>query len=513
MDDLKVFAKNDGQLHSLLSTIEMFSNDVGLSLGLDKCAKLTVCRGKATRTNNLVVSSDVNIHGLEVGETYKYLGFCESEGIDHIASKQYIVTEYSRRLSLIWKSFLTGPRKVRATNSFCVPLLTYGFGIVPWTVKEIEQFDVSSRRIMSSCSSHHPRSAVERLYLPRMDGGRGLVNVQNLYYRKLATLAHHLSSSSDCLVQLCCQLDGLLPPRVSILSRANAYCSSLEVASNWLAWPPCEIKKSLRDKQLSLLTESLSVKPLHGKYFSLLQSDGIDKRRSVCWLNQHLHSESESTVIAIQDQVLNTRVYESKIMKKMIPSILCRVCGQGEETILHLLSACSVQACTSYVYRHNLVARAVHWHLCKHFSLPLVANSWFTHNPLPTCENAVVKLLWDFHLHSTSHHVSNRPDIVLFAFQQKKIYFLEVSCPGDVNVVLKEEEKIRKYLPLASDFHLMYDMAVEVVPIVFGHTGVVSKKCVKYLQKIPGYCESLFTTLQKATILGTIHILRSLQIN
>ena len=59
----------------------------------------------------------------------------------------------------------------------------------------------------------------------------------------------------------------------------------------------------------------------------------------------------------------------------------------------------------------------------------------------------------------------------------------------------------------------MYHMAVEVIPVVFGHTGVVSINCVKYLKKIPGYCESLFTTLQKATILGTIHTLQSIQIN
>jgi len=29
----------------------------------------------------------------------KYLGFCESEGIDHAASKQYLITEYSRRMT------------------------------------------------------------------------------------------------------------------------------------------------------------------------------------------------------------------------------------------------------------------------------------------------------------------------------------------------------------------------------------------------------------------------------
>ena len=56
--------------------------------------------------------------------------------------------------------------KVKATNSFCVPVLTYGFCIVWWTVKEIEQFDVLTRRVLFTTCSHHPRSVVERLYLP-----------------------------------------------------------------------------------------------------------------------------------------------------------------------------------------------------------------------------------------------------------------------------------------------------------------------------------------------------------
>lgn len=53
----------------------MFSSDVGLSFGLDKCARLTISRGKIVKTDNLTVSPDVSNCGLTVGETYKHLGF------------------------------------------------------------------------------------------------------------------------------------------------------------------------------------------------------------------------------------------------------------------------------------------------------------------------------------------------------------------------------------------------------------------------------------------------------
>ena len=104
---------------------------------------------------------------------------------------------------------------------------------------------------------------------------------------------------------------------------------------------------------------------------SLLESHDVHRSKSTQWLRQHLHSESESTIFAIQDQVIATRVYEAKVMMKSVPSVMCRVCGQAEETILHLMAACPRLATSAYLYRYNLVASAIHWHLSKVFSLPL----------------------------------------------------------------------------------------------------------------------------------------------
>ena len=166
MDDLKLFAKSESQLEVLLRTVHMFSDDVGLSFGLDKCAKLLVTRGRVVPSDSMSLSRDISIRELNVGECYKYLGFFESEGLDCAGSKQKILEMYKRRLSLIWKSYLSGPRKVRATNSFCVPVLTYGFGIIPWTKQEITQMDIQTRKLLTATCNHHPRSAIERLYLP-----------------------------------------------------------------------------------------------------------------------------------------------------------------------------------------------------------------------------------------------------------------------------------------------------------------------------------------------------------
>ena len=213
-----------------------------------------------------------------------------------------------------------------------------------------------------------------------------------------------------------------------------------------------------------------------------------------------------STIFAIQDQVIATRVYEAKVMMKSVPSVMCRVCGQAEETILHLMAACPRLATSVYLHCHNLVASVIHWHLSKVFSLPHI-----NHHPLPVVENSPAKVLWDFSLTSENHHLSNHPDIVVFLLCKKKtILFVEVSYPGDINMLSKEKEKLTKYRPLAHDFRIMYKMPVDIIPVVIGHSGVMSAQCQEYLEHLPEFSNNILSHLRKAALLGTIHTLHTL---
>jgi len=167
------------------------------------------------------------------------------------------------------------------------------------------------KKILTKNNSHYLYSSVEHLYLPRSEADHGLITIENLFYRKLVLMAWHLSCSTDCLVQLCSDLDQSLPPRISIHSRAKSYCSSLSVSSEFELYLVSNLKRTIHEKQVNSLVESLTVKLLHGKFFSSLRSPEIDKYGSLRWLQQHLHSEFDLTILAIQDQVLPTRVYKA----------------------------------------------------------------------------------------------------------------------------------------------------------------------------------------------------------
>ena len=142
----------------------------------------------------------------------------------------------------------------------------------------VAQIDNQSRKLLTAMCNHHPYSAVERLYLPQGHGGLGLVNVENLYCRRLVALACHLCCSTDVFVQLCRELDESLPPRKSVISQAMEYYHFLTVPFDYTGCDSmCAV---LCGQQLHSLTTFLLEKPLHGCSYSFVNMNDVDKQSS-----------------------------------------------------------------------------------------------------------------------------------------------------------------------------------------------------------------------------------------
>jgi hypothetical protein len=68
----------------------------------------------------------------------------------------------------------------------------------------------------------------------------------------------------------------------------------------------------------------------------------VDNEQSYRWLKfGDLKEETESTVVAAQDQAVNTNYFENKILKEAIDS-KCQLCKQQAEIIDRLTSECSI---------------------------------------------------------------------------------------------------------------------------------------------------------------------------
>jgi len=58
-----------------------------------------------------------------------------------------------------------------------VAIFKYGAGILSWRVHELNSLDRKTRKIMTMHGAFHPKSDVDRLYLTRREGGRGLISM------------------------------------------------------------------------------------------------------------------------------------------------------------------------------------------------------------------------------------------------------------------------------------------------------------------------------------------------
>jgi len=83
---------------------------------------------------------------------------------------------------------------------------------------------------------------------------------------------------------------------------------------------------------------------------------------------------------------------------------------------------------------------------------------------------------------------------------------IDVAILGDRNVIKKEAEKILKYKDLTIEIERLWNVKTEVIPVIIGATGNISKSFSKYVSNITGKHE--VEELQKTAILGTAHILR-----
>ena len=100
-------------------------------------------------------------------------------------------------------------------------------------------------------------------------------------------------------------------------------------------------------------------KVIHGQYIRNIDRQFISEEYTFLWLSKgELKAETESDIVAAQDQALQTKYYATKILNTETVS-KCRLCQQFDEAIDHTVSACSILAKEQYMKRHDRVCVCV----------------------------------------------------------------------------------------------------------------------------------------------------------
>ena len=99
-DDPKLFAKSKKQIDSLVQTVHIFSENIGMQLEIKTCGVLIMDRGKDIKTDDIRLPDGQDMKDIdETGNTY--LGILETDKINEKEMKRKFSKEYLQRLRLV----------------------------------------------------------------------------------------------------------------------------------------------------------------------------------------------------------------------------------------------------------------------------------------------------------------------------------------------------------------------------------------------------------------------------
>ena len=170
----------------------MFSKDIRMEFGLDKCATIHIKHGKIENSECVK-----NIPLLSPNESYKYLGIAQNDTILHNQMKNKTKKEYFQRINAILKTEINAKNTTDAIKTYAMPILRYGFGVIRWTKNELRAIDTKTRKTLTKHGFHHPKSNTHRLYLSRKYGGRGLIGATDCHQQECSALANYLNTARE----------------------------------------------------------------------------------------------------------------------------------------------------------------------------------------------------------------------------------------------------------------------------------------------------------------------------
>ena len=192
-----------------------------------------------------------------------------------------------------------------------------------------------TRKLMAIHKALHSREDVDRLYVSRKEGGRGLASIKD---------------SVDASIQ-----------------RLEDYIEKYEWGLITAIRNDTVI--SIDDRMTTIRKQKWEKKQLYGRFKWLINN--ISHQITWTWQRKgNLKREIESLLIAAQDKAIENNHIKARIDKTQ-QNNNCRLCGDRDETTNHMISECSKLAQKEYKARHDWVGKVIHWETCKKFKLTI----------------------------------------------------------------------------------------------------------------------------------------------
>ena len=169
----------------------------------------------------------------------------------------------------------------------------------------------------------HPWDDVDRLYVSRIEGGRGLASIEDTVDTSIQRLKDYIEKYERGLTTtIRNDTDNTIDERMTTTRKQK-----------WVG------------------------KQLYGRFKRLINN--ISHQKIWTWLRKgNLKRETESLQIAAQSNAIRTNHIKARIDKTQQNS-KCRQCGDRDETINHIISECSKLA-QEYKERHDWIGKVIH---------------------------------------------------------------------------------------------------------------------------------------------------------
>ena len=248
--------------------------------------------------------------------------------------------------------------------------------------------DQRTRKLMTMHKALHPRDDVDRLYVSRKQGGRGLASIEDTVDVSIQRLEDYIEKHERGLITI-----------IRI-----------------------DTDNTINERMTTTRKQKWEEKQLYGRFKRLINN--ISHQKTWTWLRKG-NLKRESLLIAAQDNAIRTNHIKARIDKTQQNS----KCGDRDETINHIISECSKLAQKEYKARHDWAGKVIHWEMCRKFQSDHT-NKWYMHNPAPVLENDSHKLLWDFNIQTDHLILGQKTRPHNNQQKQENLQNCQLCCPG-----------------------------------------------------------------------------------
>ena len=257
---------------------------------------------------------------------------------------------------------------------------------------------------------------------------------------------------------------------------------------------------------------------MHGYIAKPIENDPkIDQKTSKSWTrNKDMSSEFEAYAFAIKDQEIATKYIKAKRQKGNTSNIImntrCRFFKSAIEDIIHIIASCPMMSVRYYLpIRHDVIAKIV-YNALIHKKNPSYRKRDFE-SPEYIHKEGNLEYWWNISIKTATKIPHNKPDLILWDRDEKICQIIEFSCPADINVSSKIEEKVATYGPLIRNLQIMYkDYRFKMIPVVVGALGTIpnaTKESLKEMKFSKIEINKLLRKLQNNSVRETVKICKT----